>query len=111
MQERQLKGVLDQVFSLSEGWFHVVSGRVSGPFPAVHDAVRSFLGRREDELEGALDVVWPRKGKMTASRIVILFSDAVANRQIACEHLGSRTTREMAEALDDAGIITLGKVN
>lgn len=54
-------------------------------------------------------ILWPNVngGRMTAERIGVLYSDAVANGDVT--ETGLTDPRLQAEALDDAGLITLGK--
>jgi hypothetical protein len=54
-------------------------------------------------------IVWPEERWVQRNQIVTWFADAVANQQIAPERLSARTPMEMAHALSDAGLITVGR--
>ena len=53
-------------------------------------------------------LVWPQRGFVDYCTIETWFLDAVANNQIGPEHFRARTEHEMALALQDAGLVTLG---
>ena len=54
-------------------------------------------------------IIWPERRFVSAEQIESWFADAVANNEIAPDRLSVKTIREKAEALDDTGMITLGK--
>ncbi len=54
-------------------------------------------------------ILWPNVGRMTAERIGVLYSDAVANGDIDDDDKGLTDPYLQAKALDNAGLITLGK--
>lgn len=54
-------------------------------------------------------IVWPEEGLVSAAKIVGWFEDAVADGKIEEDYLDAKFPQEMAQALDNAGIITLGK--
>lgn len=55
----------------------------------------------------AVYTVYPEKKWVDSDTIETWYCDAVANKEV--EHLGTNPSlKEMAESLDDAGIITLG---
>lgn len=56
-----------------------------------------------------MKIVYPEIKNISDEKIEMLFADAVANMTIGFEYLGAKTVMEKARALDDAGIITLGK--
>jgi hypothetical protein len=58
---------------------------------------------------GDFYIVYPERRYISAARIHAWYKDAVANGEIAEEHCNAKTHQEMADALSDAGIITLGK--
>ena len=53
--------------------------------------------------------IWPEERWVQRDQIMMWFADAVINQQIASERLGAQTPMEMAHALSDAGLITMGK--
>ena len=53
-------------------------------------------------------IIWPEERWVKRDQIITWFTDAVANMQIAPGRLRAETSMEMASALDDAGLITLG---
>jgi hypothetical protein len=54
-------------------------------------------------------IVWPEKRYVTDDQIDVWYEDAVANDEIDAHYLGAETTQAKAEALDDAGLLTIGK--
>ncbi len=56
-------------------------------------------------------IVWPERRWVSAKQIASWFADGVANNEIDPEYLDAKTTQEMAAALSDAGMITLGRGN
>lgn len=60
----------------------------------------------------AVRLVYPEKRVVSNATIATWYSDAVANNQIAQDYLSTEkhpTIRDMAAALMDAGIITVGE--
>lgn len=57
---------------------------------------------------GDFYIVYPERRYVRASQIHTWYDDAVANGEIDQCYLNAKTHNEMAEALSDAGIITLG---
>ncbi len=56
-------------------------------------------------------IIWPERRWISAKQIESWFADGVTNNEIDPGYLHAKTTREMAAALSDAGIITLGRGN
>lgn len=54
-------------------------------------------------------IIYPENRFVTSSQMKMWYYDAVANDEIAREYLDLDDTARMAEALSDAGIITLGQ--
>lgn len=54
-------------------------------------------------------IIWPEARFVPAAQIRRWYFDAVANDQIAPEYLDEVRPERMAEALSDAGLITLGQ--
>lgn len=54
-------------------------------------------------------IIWPESRFVTEHQMKTWYFDAVANNQIAREYLDLADVAKMAEALSDAGLITLGQ--
>lgn len=53
-------------------------------------------------------IIYPERRIVDDETIEMWYIDALANREIAEEYLHAKTIDQMARALDDAGIVTLG---
>jgi hypothetical protein len=54
-------------------------------------------------------IIYPEYRNVSAADIAMWFSDAVESGEIAPEYFGAKTEAEMAAALSDAGLITVGR--
>lgn len=54
-------------------------------------------------------IIWPENRFVSDTQMKIWYYDAVVNGQIAKEYFDLTDTAMMAEALSDAGLITLGQ--
>lgn len=59
---------------------------------------------------GDFYINYPEKRYVSAKTIAIWYKDAVANGEIAPCYFNAKSHGEMAAALQDAGIITLGNL-
>lgn len=53
-------------------------------------------------------IIWPERRFVSDQQIESWFLDAVADAQIGPDRFHAESVREKAEALEDAGFITLG---
>lgn len=54
-------------------------------------------------------IVYPEQRWVSLEQLQTWFTDAVANGSIAPEYLSAKGVEDMGMALDDAGVITLGR--
>lgn len=53
-------------------------------------------------------IIYPERRSISFRQIEVWFTDAVANNEIAPEYFSAKSEAEMAAALSDAGLITVG---
>jgi hypothetical protein len=54
-------------------------------------------------------IVWPEKRYVTDEQINVWYEDAVANDEIDAPYLDAKTPEAKAEALEDAGLLSIGR--
>ena len=69
--------------------------------------MRNYLSYPNDP--DRFQIIWPERRSVSTSQIEGWYDDAVANGEIDDDYLDAETVDRKAAALDDAGIITLGR--